>query len=160
MIKEKLRWVGVTSLFFGLVGGLIGTAFTFSLMLVRMPYLTEKGFLLPVAVFFSGYLFGVFVAGFVGATYALLRLATGAVSKCSWARRVCLSLVGPVSLLCLWMWSGYYFNVEPIRGPISYAIWNGKGPILFMLGCTLATMYLHSLAEKSYDFFSPRVIVE
>lgn len=42
MIKEKLRWVGVTSLFFGLVGGLIGTAFTFSLMLVRMPISPKK----------------------------------------------------------------------------------------------------------------------
>lgn len=154
MRKKDLSWVGATALFFGVVGGFIGTVFVFSLMLINQPYLTEKGFWFPIALFFTGYLFGMLVAGFTGASYALLRLVTGAVTECSWLLRVSLGLVTPVLLLSWWYWVGYHSETEPIRGPILYALWNGKFKILFLLGCTLITVYLHSLAEKAYGFFS------
>lgn len=154
MSRKNLSWVGATALFFGVVGGFIGTVFVFSWMLINQPYLTEKGFWFPIALFFTGYLFGMLVAGFTGASYALLRLVVGAVTECSWLRRVCLGLVVPVLLLSWLLWAGYHSKTEPIRGPVLYALWNGKFQILFLLGCTLITVYLHSMAEKAYGFFS------
>lgn len=154
MSRKNLSWVGATALFFGVVGGFIGTVFLFSWMLIKQPYLTEKGFWYPIALFFAGYLFGMLVAGFTGASYALLRLVVGDVIECSWLRRICLGLVTPVLLLSWLLWAEYHSETEPIRGPILYALWNGKFQIFFLLGCPLITVYLHSLAEKAYGFFS------
>lgn len=154
MSRNTVKWVSATALFFGVVGGFIGAAFLFSWMLIAQPYLTEKDLIFVLALFLATYLGAILVAGFSGAVYALLRLLAGSVTCCSWPSRFCFGLVAPVLLIGLLIWSGYYSETESIRGPISYAIWNGKFQILFIFVCSLITMYLHALAEKSCDFFS------
>lgn len=154
MSRKEFSWIAATALFFGVVGGFIGTVFVFSWMFIAQPYLGEKGIWLPIVLFFAGYLFGMLVAGFTGATYALLRLFAGAAAECSLLLRICLGMVASALLFSLWLWAEYHSETEPIRAPILYALWNGKYQILFLVGCTLVTVYLHSLAEKAYDFLS------
>lgn len=158
MSRIKAKWAAATTLFFGVVGGFIGAVFVFSWMLIAQPYLTEKGLIFAPALFLAGYLGAILVAGFSGAIYALLRLLVGSVTYCSWPRRVCLGLVAPVLLIGLLIWAGYHSEAEQIRGPISYAIWNGRFQLFFLVVCSLATMYLHTLVEMSYDFFSTKLM--
>lgn len=154
MDKPKLLWISKTTLFFAVVGSLIGTVFVFSIWVVNLPFITQKGFLYPVAIFLMGYLFGIFVAAFSGLLYSIAIVLTQSLSTTSLTRKLACALVAGSSLVAM-----YFVMVYGQDFGLSKMFWsltNQDAPkYAFLIICTMLTAYLHSLAENAYQFFAP-----
>lgn len=154
MARSKLLWASKTTLFFAVVGSLIGTVFVFSFWVVTLPFITQKGFLYPVAVFLMGYLFGIFVAAFSGLLYSIAIVLTQSLSTTSLVRKLACALVAGSSLVALYFVMVYGQDFEWRK--LLWSLTDYDTPkYAFLIVCTIVTAYLHSLAENAYQFFSP-----
>lgn len=137
-----------TTMFFTIVGSLIGSTIVLASLYIQEPFWISRGFLHTAAIFLTGYfLIGVPVSGLTGVLYAVTLYSIGHRST-SIFQRLISGLIAASTITAAWFIYVDFSqtNLTQVLATSSHIV-----PLIFNIVCVFGTICIQYLWERKHD---------